>query len=557
MSKIQIGALGGLGEKGKNMYVVNVDDNIFILDAGIKYPSVELLGVDTIIPNFKYLLDNKEKIQGLFITHCHVEHIGAIPHLLKELNIPIYGTGFTLALVSDLLIENDFNLEDVKLNTVTSTTRLNFGKTSVSFFNTTHNIPEAVAIIIETPDGNIVYTGNYTFDQNVDKKYQTSFSRLNEVASQGVLCLMTESYGADQYENPNHHYELMHVLNGVFSNANKRIIVSIFSSDLLRIQKVIDLANTYNKKIAIIGRKTQRIVDVAVKLGYLEIPKDILVNLRYIDDKNANNGSDLVVLVTGDRHEPFFMLQRMCKKIDRLIHVEEEDNVCILTLPIIGTEKMSARTLDVLYRTGAKVTVLDKKKLPISHASTENIKMMINILKPNYVFPVIGEYRHQYLVRKVALEMGYDDDKILMGDLGDAYTFIDKVKEDNIGDLKASEILIDGSVVGDINNVVLRDRELLAEDGVVLVVANISPKTKKVLSGPEIITKGFVHTKDINHIEEGVTKVFDTVVNKHLGGKYINWVEIKNDLRGDINKYLFKETKRNPIIIPVIISTDI
>ncbi len=557
MSKIIAGALGGLGEKGKNMYVVEVDQDIFILDAGIKYPSVELLGIDTIIPDFSYLVENKNRIRGLFITHCHIEHIGAIPHLLKEIDVPIYGTSFTNALISDLLLENDYKLDDVKLITVNNNTTLKFQSSSVSFFATTHNIPESIAIVIETKDGSIVYTGNYTFDQNVDKKYQTNFARLNEVAKKKVLCLMTESYGADQFGNPAHHYELMHKLNGVFSNASGRIIVSLFSSDLLRIQKVIDLAISYQKKIAIIGRKTQRIVDVAVKLGYLEIPKDVLVNLRYIDEKNDNLDDNLVVLVTGDRHEPFFMLQRMCKKIDRLIHVSESDNVIILTLPIQGTEKMSARTLDVLYRTGAKVTLFDKSKLPISHATSEEVKMMINILKPKYIFPVIGEYRHQYYVRKIALEMGYNDENIIMGDLGNGFVFNNKVLDGAIADLKANEVLIDGSMAGDVNDVVLRDRELLSEDGVLLIVANISPKTKKVLSGPEIVSKGFVHIKDMEHINNDIKTIFDNVVSKYLVNKYINWADLKNDLKTEVNKYLYKETKRNPITIPVIISTDL
>ena len=555
--KITIGALGGLGEKGKNMYVVMVNDDIFILDAGIKYPSVELLGIDTIIPDFTFLKENKEKIRGLFISHCHIEHIGAIPHLLKELEIPIYGTNFTLALVSDLLEENGFDLTHIKLNVVSSVTKLKYKNANVSFVNMTHNIPEAVAIVIETKNVNIFYNGYYTIDQNVDLKYQTDFKRLNDVAKNDILCLMTEAYGSDQFGYPSHHFELMHMVNSVFSNASGRIIVSLFSSDLLRIQKIVDLSVRYNKKIAIIGRKTQRIVDIAVKMGYLEIPKDILVNLRYIDDKNNNVSNDLVVLVTGDRHEPFFMLQRMCKKIDRLIHVEENDNVIILTLPIQGTEKMSARTLDVLYRTGAKITIFDKTKLPISQATSEEVKMMINILKPKYIFPVIGEYRHQYQVRKIALEMGYNDENIIMGDLGNGFVFNNSTLENQVEDLKANEILIDGAIAGDVNDVVLRDRELLSEDGVLLIVANIAPKQKKVLSGPEIITKGFIHIKDMEVINAEIKKIFNNITSKHLNSKYINWSDLKTEIKGEVNKYLFKETKRNPITIPVIISVDI
>ena len=556
LSNIRIAALGGLGEDGKNMYVVEVDEQIFVLDAGLKNPSQELYGVDAIIPDVQYLVTNLNRVCGIFLTHGHDPHIGALPHIFEKINVPIYGTKLTNSIALDSLLKHGFDKKEITLKTIKSGDVVHFkNKIKISFFSTTHNIPESVGIAIHTLDGVIVYTSNFTFDQNVTPFYQTSFSLINEIASKKVLCLMLESLGSLSSGNTGNYYEFNHRINSVFSGALGRIIISLYSSDLLKIQKVINMALEYNKKIAIIGRKTQRIVDVAINEGYLEIPNDSLVNLRYIDDKNKNKDSDLVVLVVGGRHEPFYMLQRMCRHIDRLIHIDESDDVIVMTEPIQGTEKMAARTIDILYRTNARITVIDKKLLSDSHADLEEAKLAINLLKPKYVMPVIGEYRHQYAMMNALKQIGYDD-HIIMADNGNVIGFTDGVYKGIVDSINVSEVLIDGAIAGDINDVVLKDRELLAEDGVMLIVVNVNPKTKKVVSGPEIISRGFVYVKDSQEMMDGVKKVFDEVKDKHLNGKYINWSDFKNDVKSEVNKYLYKETKRNPITIPVIISTE-
>jgi ribonuclease J len=549
-------ALGGLGENGKNMYVVEVDKEYFILDAGIKYPSAELYGVDEIIPDYRVLIRVKDRIKGIFLSHAHEDHISALPHILKDLNVPVYATNFTMQIVTDLLLDEGYKLEDLTLNTISQNSIIKFGNVRVTFFNTTHSIPESVGIAIHTLDGLIVYTSDYTFDQSGDAKYQTDFRKINELSEKNVLALLIESLGSTLELNGGVSQNLNHRLNSIYTNADGRIIVSLFSSDLRKIQRIIDISLMHHKKLAIIGRRAQRIVDIAIQNGYLNIPNESLVNLRYIDDKNKNDSNDIVALVTGNRHEPFFMLQRMCKKADRLIHIDEKDTVILMTPPVPGTEKMAARTLDILYRSDAQVKMVDKRLLTSAHATAEEIKMMINLLKPKYIIPTIGEYRHQYGVKKLAQEIGYEDENVFLIDNGDVITFDNKEAYVSKNEINVGEILIDGTAVGDVNDFVMKDRELLAEDGAILLVAHVSPKTKQILGEVKIVTKGFVYVQESEQLLNKVKETFLEVSKKHLEGKYINWNDFKKDVRNEISRYIYQETRRSPITIPVIISTE-
>lgn len=556
MSKLRFFALGGLGENGKNMYVVEVDKEYFILDAGIKYPSAELYGVDEIIPDYRVLIRVKDRIKGIFLSHAHEDHISALPHILKDLNVPVYATNFTMQIVTDLLLDEGYKLEDLTLNTISQNSIIKFGNVRVTFFNTTHSIPESVGIAIHTLDGLIVYTSDYTFDQSGDAKYQTDFRKINELSEKNVLALLIESLGSTLELNGGVSQNLNHRLNSIYTNADGRIIVSLFSSDLRKIQRIIDISLMHHKKLAIIGRRAQRIVDIAIQNGYLNIPNESLVNLRYIDDKNKNDSNDIVALVTGNRHEPFFMLQRMCKKADRLIHIDEKDTVILMTPPVPGTEKMAARTLDILYRSDAQVKMVDKRLLTSAHATAEEIKMMINLLKPKYIIPTIGEYRHQYGVKKLAQEIGYEDENVFLIDNGDVITFDNKEAYVSKNEINVGEILIDGTAVGDVNDFVMKDRELLAEDGAILLVAHVSPKTKQILGEVKIVTKGFVYVQESEQLLNKVKETFLEVSKKHLEGKYINWNDFKKDVRNEISRYIYQETRRSPITIPVIISTE-
>ena len=553
MSKINIVSLGGVQETGKNLYIVEVDSDIFILDAGMKYPPSDVYGVDVVLPDISYLISNSKRIKGIFLTHAHDDHIGTIPHILKYMRIPVYASPFTLAVVKELLQEHNLNPNNYELIAVSEKVTLRFGYMSVRFINVSHSVPQSFAIVINTPDGNIIYTGNYNFDQNGKALYRTNVEGLCKVASEGVLALLPESISTINEINRGSISEFVQRLKKIFTNANGRIVISLFSTNLQRIQQLIDIAVEHKKKIAIIGRKTQRIVNIAINSGYLKVDPDRLINLRYIDDKNKNNQSDLVVLVTGERHEPYFMLQRMCRKIDRLIHIDNKDTVVVLTRPAIGTEKMAARTLDMLFRETDNVIIFPTNLILSASSGAEEAKQMINLTRPKFVIPVVGEYRHQYNLVNLAKSIDVKEENIIILEQGNMIGFNNGEYIGVTQTVPSGDILLDGKGLGDVNDAVLRDREMLAENGVLMIVANVNAKTRKVLSGPKFVSKGFYYDEED---EVNMTEIFNKIKDKIFAGRFINWVEFKNEIKTEINKYVYKKTKTNPIIIPVMISTE-
>ena len=534
--KIKVFALGGLDENGKNLYVVEVNDKIFVLDAGLKYPTEDLLGVDAVIPDFTYLKENVSRVQGIFLSHGHEDHIGALPQLLSLINVPIYGTRLTMALVEDSLSENGLDFKNYKLYKIRENNELFFGDIKVTFFKTTHSIPDSVAICIHTTDGVIVYTSDFTFDQSAKGRYQTNYARISEISKEGVLCLLSESINAEKSGHTSTGSSLTYELEEAFSRAEGRIICSLYSSDLHRIQLVIDLAIQNGRKIAIIGRKMQRIVDISVKLGYLRIPKSALMNLLYIDEKNDNNLSNLVVLATGNRYEPFNALIRMAKHQDRLIHIEKSDTVIVATAPIPGNEIKAARTLDLLYRTGASVVAINKNLLPSSHASSEDLKLMMNLLKPQYIMPVIGEYRNLVAHAKIAEKMGYNTENVILLDNGDVVEFQQGELVNHTEHIQIDQVLVDGLGVGDIGSVVLRDRQLMANDGIIVVIANLNKNTKEIVAGPQIVSKGFVYEKGNEELYAALDELVRNIIGQFVTEQYVNWQGLRQELRDKIGK---------------------
>lgn len=557
MAKINIFSLGGLQEDGKNLYVVEINNKLFVLDAGLKYPNAELYGVDIIVNDISYLIENKSRVVGIFLTHAHDDHIGGVYHILKEMKVPVFASKFTMAVLQDRLKDEELVMEEKQFVTVTNRTVIPVGNVEVRFFEVAHNVPDSLGIAIKTEDGYIIYTGNYNFDQNSKINYAHMYRQLAIFARDGVLALLTDSLGSSNEQSRGTILEFKLRITNLISNSKNRLVFSLFSSDILRIQQIINIALEHNKKIAIIGRKTQRIVNKAMELGYLSIPEENLANLRYIDDKNKNDDKDLVVLVTGERHEPYFMLQRMAKHIDRLINLEPTDTIVILTNPYLGTEKMAARTMDYVYKITTDVKEFSSNLLPNPSANREEIKQMINILLPKYVIPVIGEYRHQYALRVVADCIGYTDDKVIILDNGDIATFENGKYVGVTGDVPVGEVMIDGKAFKDVGDVVMRDRELLASDGVLMICANINPKTKALVAGPEIVSKGFLYLSENEELSKEILEVFKKVSIKYLVNKFVNWSEYKNTLKTELSHLIFKKTKHNPIIIPVLISTDI
>ena len=556
MSQIDFFALGGLGEDGKNMYCLEIDQAIYILDAGLKYPIEELYGVDAILPDYSYLVKNRSRIRGLFLSHGHEDHIGAAPKLLKELNIPVYGTHFTLAMLKDALKNQSMTIDEYTLNTITKDTELKFKNTTVTFYQTTHSIPESVGMAFETEDGVIVYSPDYTFDQNVNAPYKTSFEGLARIANKKVLALLTESLGAESTGHASTGVQLDETLKNTFEKSPGRIIVSLFSTDIYRIQKVVDIALELGKTIAVIGRKAQRMVDIALNLGVLKIPENKLLNLKFIDEKNKNTLENSVVLVTGDRHEPFFMLQRMVRKIDRLIHLNQSDNVVMMTPPIPGTEKIAARTLDILSRNNISMKNISRDIMPSAHASSEDIKLLLNFMNPTYVVPVIGEFRHFYATKQICLQQGYKEDQIKLLENGQILRFKDGKSMPISSSRKSGDVMVDGIMESDLSDIVLKDREILSQDGLLLIIAHINAKQKKMVGTPEVVSRGFVYMKENEDLIREVGDIYKDIASKMLKENRLDWKKFKEKVRQQVSKFLLRKTDRRPIVIPVIIDVN-
>ncbi len=553
--KIRIFALGGLGENGKNMYVVEVNEDLFVLDAGLKPATDELIGVDSIISDISYLIENKHRVKGVFLTSGHEDHIGAVPYLLNKIKVPIYGARLTMTILEDLLKENDYDIEKYKLYKVNSNTDLTFGNVGVKFFKTTHSIPDTLGVAIKTSMGNIVYTGDFTLMQNLSSNYETSFHKLSDIGREGVLALLSESLGVDNADD-NGSLLFEQELKKIFYNAKNRIIMSVYSSDLDKIQKIINTAIECNKKIAITGRKMQKMLDIAVKLGYLKIPREMFMNLRFIDENNNNNFNNLVVLVTGARNEPFNALKRIANKSDKLIHLEKSDVVIIGTPTLFGIERNVAATIDLIYRKGANVIRFNKKLFVSSHASANDLKLLANFLKPKYVIPVIGEYIKQRKQGKNLQSIGISDKNIILMDNGDVAEFQNgKFTAKYSNEIPVNEILIDGNSMCDTDSESLTDRHLLASDGMFILHTTINNKNKLIIAGPSVLTKGFIYVKNNFTVIERVKQITKEIIEEKLKsmphGK-INIEKIQAAIEYKIGNMLKSEFARKPIVIPIV-----
>ncbi len=549
MAKIKIFALGGLGENGKNMYVVEVDDRIFILDAGLKYPDIDMYGVDAVIPNIQYLIDNKERIEGVFITHGHEDHINALPYLLKKVPTRVYGTHFTICLIESLLSDNKMNIKNFKLFRINETKVLKFSTATVSIFNTSHSIPESVAISINTEDGAIVYCTDFNFGPTLLGKYQTSFDKITELGQKNVLALLSESIGAGTINRIKNDSLLEHAYKNILTNANGRIIVSAYSSDLNRIQKIINMSIERNKKIAIIGRRAEKIVDVAIKSHYLDIPRDRFESLQVFEENDCTqNRSDLVVIVTGVRNEPYSLLVRMTLGEDKLIKICQNDTIVVMCPPIPGTEKVSIDSLNTLYRYDANVKILDKDVLKSSHADKEDLKLLYAMLKPKFVIPVKGEYRHMYEQSLVAENSGIQKERILLLDNGEVAVFEDKElleKERVI----TGDIFVDGSLLGSVNEKVIDDREKLAEEGAIILNINYDIRLRKVINFQKIITKGLSFNMPIDELSLKINELAVRMLNNNLVKKQFSKDTVTNNISEEVGKLVYKLIQHRPIVI--------
>ena len=547
MSKIKIFALGGLNEVGKNMYVVDVDDNIFIFDAGLKYGNDRLLGIDYIIPNPEYLVKNKKKIKGLFITHGHDDNMGGICDIINAIpEIPVYATKFTMEIIKSDLINS--GITNANLNEIKPHYNIAFSKDlSVFPISVTHSIPDAVAYVLYTKDGAIVYTGDFVFDTSMQGVYKTDIGKLAYVGKQGVLCLLAESFYAEKqgFTAPNN--RISDVVSEVV-NSDDRVIATIFPAHIYRVQEIFNEVMKTHRKVVIMGKSLQELINKAIDMKYISFDKSRIGDLSNLNDK------DVIVLISDEREKPFANLERIVKGYDKYIKLKDTDTVFITEPSSDGMEKLYAEMLDDLAQCNVNVVSLSSKKHLLHHASREDLMMMINLMNPKYYFPVKGEYRHQYMNGDIASECGIPNDNIILKLNGDVVEFDDGELKDNKEHIDIDEILIDGKDQNDIGALVLKDREMLGQSGIVIISTTLDKETKKVLAGPEVLTRGFIYVKENQEMVEATKKICLDVINNNINEQEhrVDYTKVKNEVREELGNYFYKETEAKPMIITVI-----
>lgn len=548
MANIKIMALGGLGEQGKNMYIVEINNDIFVLDAGLKYPEIDMYGVDAVVPDITYLIENKKRIQGIFLSHGHEDNIGAIPYLLKRIPVRVYGTHYTLSLVEDFLKTNKMDVKKFKLFRINDKKVLTFNDVTCSFFNTTHSVPESIGISLQTEDGSIVYATDFNFNPETEDYYKVSYEKITDIGKEKVLAVLAESVGTSSLGRPTDYSSFEYSLNNILNNTQKRVIIAGYSEDLLRVQKAINIALARGKKIAFIGKGSDRLVNFARNTNYINIDEDAIINLKYIDDNNKNMIEDLVVFVTGVRNEPYSALNRMAKCEDRLIHIEKGDSVVIMCPPKSGSELYVTNVINELYRSDASINVFEKKHLCGTHATNSDLKMLYSMLKPKFALPIKGEYRHMYDHSQVLIKMGYNKENILQLENGEMVEIVNG-EIVNIEKHVLTDVFINGSLVGGVNEKVIKDRETLAEEGAVIVNVSYDVRTRKLIGDPSIITRGFTYKLPDEQLHEIVSNITVKIINNALLKKTFNLEQLKDVLQNEISNQLFRFTKHRPIII--------
>ncbi|CAM2745471.1 ribonuclease J [Salinicoccus roseus] len=546
-AKVKIIPLGGVGEIAKNMYVVEVDDEMFILDAGLMFPEDEMLGVDIVIPDITYVQENKQKLKGIFLSHGHEDSIGAIPYIIESLNVPIYGSKLTLALVKDRLKAKGVN-KKVKFYTINSQSRMKFKNAEMVFFETSHSIPDSYGVSLETKYGSIVYTGEFKFDQSLTGEYGYNMAKMYDVAKKDVLALISDSTEAERrgYNTPENIIE-EHILDG-FARTRGRIIVSCYASNFVRIQQVLTNAAKTRRKVSFLGRTLESSFKVARNMGYFDIPEGLLVPSHEIGDYPDN---EVVIIATGSQGEPIEALGRMSRGQHEVTNIKEGDNVYILTTPSSSMEVILYSTMNELVKAGAHVATPEQNIHASGHGMSEELKTMLNVMKPKHFIPVQGEFKMQIAHAKLAAETGVAPENIFLLEKGDIVSY-DGNKMISADKVTAGNVLIDGSGVGDVGNIVLRDRRLLSEDGIFIAVVTIDPKKRRIMAGPEIQSRGFVYVKESEDLlKEAEQRVYNIVLES-MDEKKLEWSTLKQSIRDDLGKYLYDNTKRRPMIIPII-----
>lgn len=549
MTDVKIMALGGVRENGKNLYVAEVNDSIFVLDTGLKYPEDEQLGVDLIIPNLDYLIENKDRVQGIFLTHGHADAIGALPYLVSEVKVPVFGSELTIELAKLMVKNNDASKKFKNFHVVDAQTEIEFEEATVSFFKTTHSIPESLGIVVGTKEGNIVYTGDFKFDQAASRMYQTDLARIAEIGREGVLALLSDSANADSNVQVASEAEVGLEMEQVISDWQGRIIVAAVASNLVRIQQVFDSAADNGRRVVLTGYDVENIVRTAIRLKKLSISDEKLI----IKPKDMHRFEDheLIILDAGRMGEPINSLRKMAIGRHRHVTIKEGDLAYIVTTPTISKEAVVARVENLIYKAGGVVKSITQNMRVSGHANGRDLQLMINLLKPKYLFPIQGEYRELAAHADLALELGMFPENIYIMKRGDIMV----LSEDGFlheGAVSAGDVMIDGNAIGDVGNIVLRDRKVLSEDGIFIVALTVNRKKKKIISRARVNTRGFVYVKKSRDILRESADIANNAVESYLGQDHFEWGELKSLVRDEVGKYLFEQTKRRPAILPVV-----
>ncbi|WP_026889012.1 ribonuclease J [Clostridium beijerinckii] len=547
-SKVKIIPLGGLGEIGKNLTVFEYEDEIVIIDCGMSFPDEELLGIDLVLPDITYLLRNKDKIKGFFITHGHEDHIGGLPYVLKQINVPIYATKLTLGLIESKLEEHNI-LSDCTLNMVKPGDIIETGNFNIEFIRTNHSIADSVSIALHTPIGIIVHTGDFKIDFTPIDGEIIDLQRYAQLGKKGVLLLMADSTNATRAGYTMSEKTVGETLDNLFIKADGRVIVATFASSVHRVQQIANASIKNGRKIAFSGRSMERISEVAMSLGYLFIPEEMIIDLN--DVKKYPNDK-VTIITTGSQGEPMAALTRIAAGNHRSIQLEKGDTVIISSTPIPGNKKAVSSVVDDLTEKGAKVIYEAIEDIHVSgHACEQELRLIQALLKPKFFVPVHGEYRHLLSHSKIAENMGMDKSNIFILEIGDVLE-LSRNKAEIANKVPAGRVLIDGLGVGDVGNIVLRDRKNLAKDGIITVVIVINRESRTVISGPDIITRGFVYVRDSEELMREIRRIVSKSVERCLDNDVTQWSEIKSSIRREVNTYVYTKMKRKPMVLPVI-----
>lgn len=548
-SKLRIIPLGGLDEIGKNMTAFEYGNEIILVDCGMAFPDEDMPGVDLVINDISYLEKNRDKVKGVFLTHGHEDHIGALPYFLKSVNVPVYGTRLTLGLVEHKLKEHNM-LSKVKLIRVRAGDRVSVSPyIGIEFIRTNHSIADSVAIAITTPLGTLIHMGDFKIDTTPIVGDMIDLARLGELGKQGVLALMSDSTNVERPGYTMSERSVGQRFEEIFKNCNKRIIVATFASNVHRVQQIINAAVKNGRKVAVSGRSMENIVEISILLGYMTVPEGVLIN---IDSINKYRPNQVVIVTTGSQGEPMSALTRMAFSDHRKVEVTKDDLIIISATPIPGNEKSVASVVNELFKIGAEVIYKSLAEVHVSgHACMEELKLILALTKPKYFIPVHGEHRHLMQHAKLAGTVGIPEKNTFILENGSVLEIDDKSAKIN-GNVQAGKILVDGSGVGDVGNIVLRDRKHLAEDGLIIVVVTLSSKDRKICAGPDVVSRGFVYVREAEGIMEGIREVARDSINRCIDKKVTDWATMKNQVKSGISHYIYDKTKRSPMILPII-----